>query len=212
MQFSIPDSEVMFTRFSLFPGTPSGNPILAFCNTGSKVFFWDFDRLEEYYDWVSTQPPELGYQAANNSFSGNISAQETIKRPTFLVPFQRRTRGGGAAGGSAITRLARENSPTESASSNQTGSDGQAGDSEHGGRGEVDNNRGKGKIDWEKSRLLWTEKYEVGNFLEIMEPHKEEVVKGYTFTGRQVGWSADGEWCVCVGSSAVIAVLQRWGK
>jgi polycomb protein EED len=42
-------------------------------------------------------------------------------------------------------------------------------------------------------------------------PHKEEVVRGLEFTGRQVAWSTGGEWCVVVGSAAVVAIFERWG-
>jgi polycomb protein EED len=65
---------------------------------------------------------------------------------------------------------------------------------------------------WERSKTLWNKKYDIGDSLHYIEAHKEETIKGYTFTGRQVAWSADGEWCVVVGSSGVIGVLQRWGK
>ena len=42
-----------------------------------------------------------------------------------------------------------------------------------------------------------------------LEAHKEEVVKGVSFTGRQVAWSADGEWCVVCGSAGVVALWKR---
>lgn len=58
----------------------------------------------------------------------------------------------------------------------------------------------------------WQDKYEMGDSIEVLEPHKEEMVKGLGFTGRQLAWSADGMWCVVVGSAGVFAVLQRWGK
>lgn len=69
---------------------------------------------------------------------------------------------------------------------------------------------GKGKIDWAKSRVTWEEKYDIGNPLREIQAHSTEVVKGLGFTGRQISWSADGKWCVAVGSGGVIASFQRW--
>ncbi|KAE8447750.1 hypothetical protein EG329_010144 [Mollisiaceae sp. DMI_Dod_QoI] len=226
LQFSIPDSEIIFMRFSLFPGCltttttssdptasfPStdssksssaiaGNPILAFCNTGSKVFFWDLSRLENYHDTITT------CSADSSSFS-------PPRKHPFLQPFQRRNRGGGA-----VARLARERdaSPSESTSSHFTGSDvpesSYRDDSQEGRKG-VDRDRGekegKGKIDWARSRENWVGKYDMGDPLREISAHGTEVVKGLSFTGRQAAWSADGRWCVVVGSSGVVACLQRW--
>ena len=102
----------------------------------------------------------------------------------------------------------RDSSPTDSASSHQTGSDGAAPQSEK----DKERERDREKEDREKSRELWAKKYDVGDPLNNIAPHKEEVVKGLSFLGRQVAWSANGEWCVVVGSSGVVAVFQRWGK
>lgn len=159
------------------------NPVLAFCNTGSKVFFWDLSRLEEYHD------------AAKNG--GDLKDPNT--RPSFLNPFQRRNRGGGAAGG-AVARLHRAASPTESSSSYHTGSDVQ------------DKEKDKGGIDWDKSLKGWVKRYEMGDPLVNLDAHKEEVVKGLGFTGRYIAWSRDGQWCVVVGSAGVFALLHRWGR
>ena len=97
----------------------------------------------------------------------------------------------------------RDASPTDSTSSHQTGSDGALPQSEE---------RDREKEDRKKSRELWAKKYDMGDPLTNIAPHKEEVVKGLAFLGRQVAWSANGEWCVVVGSSGVIALFQRWGK
>jgi polycomb protein EED len=171
----------MFMRFSLFPGGPNMNPVLAFCNMYSKVFFWDLSRLEFYHD-------------ASKNVNG---ADLKDNRPAFLNVFQHRNRGGGL-----MARVQRGVSPTESSSSFNTGSsDVQDREKEN-----------KGKVDWDRSMKNWTKKYEMDTPLVNIVAHKEEVVKGFTFTGRYITWSRDGQWCVVVGSSGVFAVLQRWGQ
>ena len=45
-----------------------------------------------------------------------------------------------------------------------------------------------------------------------LAPHREDVVKGIEFTGRQCAWSVGGEWCVVVGSAGALAIFERWGK
>lgn len=67
---------------------------------------------------------------------------------------------------------------------------------------------GKTNVDWEKSRAQWEGKYEVRDAFKGIEAHREEVVKGIAFTGRQVAWSGDGKWCVVCGSSGVVAVWK----
>ncbi|KAH6673785.1 WD domain-containing protein [Halenospora varia] len=187
LQFSTPESPIIFMRFSLYPGSTSlkTNPILAFCNTQSKIYFWDLARLNKYQDFTNS----------------GISIKDSNLRPSFLNPFQHRNR----SAGNPLSRVQRDNSPTESSSSFATGnSDGTgAGEKEKGD---------KGRIDWERSVKGWQDKYEMGDSIEVLEPHKEEMVKGLGFTGRQLAWSADGMWCVVVGSAGVFAVLQRWGK
>lgn len=62
-----------------------------------------------------------------------------------------------------------------------------------------------------KSKENWNKKYNISDAWTDLAPHKEEVVKGLDFTGRQVAWSTGGEWCVVVGSAGVLAVFERWG-
>lgn len=162
------------------------NSVLAFCNAGSKVFFWDLDRLAEYVDATRD--------------GGDL--KDPSNRPTFLNPFQHRVRGGRVGRGGAMARIHRETSPTESSNSYQTGSD----------QAEKEKDKDKGKVDWDRSMDRWAKKYQVGNTLRLIEAHKEEVVKGLGFTGRYIAWSRDGQWCVVVGSAGVFALLQRWGK
>jgi polycomb protein EED len=209
-------------RFSVFPGSKTCTPMLGFCNTGSKVFFFDLSRLQYYWDNIKSLPenpygtfPLSSRPAdATTSFSSNTSgsgSQIETKGRGFLVPIQRRNRGGGAGG--AISRIAREVSPTESDGSHQTGSDGQHDDAPRRASGMGAAGGGGGvegpKVNWTKSHENWTKKYYMGDALEPLEAHHTEVVKLLGFTGRQVAWSGDGEWCVVVGSAGVVALLQR---
>jgi polycomb protein EED len=232
-------------RFSLFDGCPpltndssqsstkstssgNGNPVLAFCNQASKVFFWDLSRLENYHDTISP------YTSDSETFTA------PAKHP-FLHPFQNRKRGGGALG-RLSTKRQRTTSPTESTSSSQvTASDELSSsyrDESQEGRGRsrksqhasssfnsssslsVDkkeekersrsDDKGPGKVDWVKTRKGWSEKYDMGDPLKEIAAHWTDVVKGLTVVGRQVAWSPDGKWCVVVGSDSVIACFQRW--
>ena len=153
------------------------NPVLAFCNMYSKVFFWDLSRLEAYHDATRYGPDIKDH------------------RPAFLNPFQHRIRGGGL-----MARVQRGASPTESSSSLNTGSS------------DVQDRQKEntGKIDWDRSVKNWNRKYEMDSPLVNIDAHKEEIIKGFTFTGRYITWSRDGQWCVVVGSTGVFAVLQRW--
>lgn len=74
-------------------------------------------------------------------------------------------------------------------------------DKEHGASSEV-----------VKSIEIWDRRYNMGEPLHTIQAHKEEVVRSLAFVGRQVAWSAGGEWCIVAGSASVVAVLQRWSK
>ena len=222
-------------RFSLFPGSKTSNPILAFCNSASRVFFFDLERLRHYWEQVETLPenPFTGRElkgkaakekkntgldlanaaisfASNSSGSASAPTDNHSHKRSFLVPVQRRTRGRGAStGGGAVARLTRAGSPTESASSHQTGSDGHD-ERSRSRAGEAE--PATSKVNWGKSHEKWLGQYYMGNALAQLKAHHTEVVKGVAFTGRHVGWSIDGEWCVVVGSAGVWALLQRSKK
>lgn len=220
----------MFTRFSIFPGHTSDpfaqNPILAFCNKNSRVYFFDLARLEKFYDVTVALPGERSckYKAEAKAAERDTDPDttdadaiaKTLSFPTdhnprahpFLHPFQRRTRGGHSTGARTLARLAREVSPSESTNSELTNSNATSNmdESSHG------KGKGTGKIDWTRSWKGWGAKYELGEPARKIEAHHMEMVKGIEFTGRQVAWSADGVWCVVVGSGGSIGVLGRWGR
>lgn len=203
----------MFMRFSLYPGSETTNPVLAMCNSSSKVFFWDFSRLEEYYDYLAIlKSPGLA------SFPENTAAfSEDTKRPPFLVPYKHRNRGGVTN----LYRTARDNSPAESASSDS---------SSHKNTHPPQNNGADQSTDWQpasrsapvipgltpsdsaKSLEIWAKRYSIGDPHGDIIAHKDEVVKGFEFVGRYIAWSNGGEWCVVVGSAGMIGIFERWQK
>ncbi|PSS25870.1 hypothetical protein M430DRAFT_134729 [Amorphotheca resinae ATCC 22711] len=180
LQFAVPDSNIMFMRFGLYPGSATSNPVLAMCNTASKVFFWDLARLEEYHDFLTNLTA-----AGTNPTDAN-----TPPRPSFLVPFRHRNRGP-----SALSRV-RDTSPTDSTST----------DSHSHSHTNTDTNNPPHSLE------TWAKRYAIGDPFEDLAAHKEEVVKGLGFVGRQIAWSRGGEWCVVVGSAGVIGVFERWRK
>ncbi|CZT00469.1 related to `extra sex combs` protein (WD-40 repeat family protein) [Rhynchosporium graminicola] len=209
LQFSIPESNIMFTRFSLYPGNKnselSHNPVLAFCNTNSKVFFFDLARLENYWEVAQTfeDTPKLGGNEPPTSSDGKpllIPTEQNPRAHPFLHPFQRRNRGGGSVSVSALGRLARETSLTESTNSDQTNQD------------ETSQVQPKSarKIDWGRTREGWKKKYSMEDPSKSLDAHHAEMVRPLKFTGRQVAWSGDGMWCVVVGSEGSIGILGRW--
>jgi polycomb protein EED len=175
-------------RFSLFPGIGETGPVLAFCNKFSKVSFWDLRRLEEYYQITSGDEADI---------------KDPTRRPKFLNPFQRRQRGRPFLRGRGGRRSA---SPTDSTNSQRSASDMASSGIGTSAVGHSKN------VDWDKSIEGWDKKYAIDDPLYDLMPHKEEVVKGVSFCGRQVAWSTDGAWCVVVGSMGVWAVFQRWGN
>ena len=57
----------------------------------------------------------------------------------------------------------------------------------------------------------WAYRYSLEDPHESLKAHKTESSSA-NFVGRQAAWSPGGEWCVVVGSSNTILVLQRWAK
>jgi polycomb protein EED len=184
LQFDIPGGEIVWMRFSLFPGTVDTGPVLAFCNSTSKVSFWDLRRLEEYNQIISND--ELDFK-------------DPLLRPKFLNPFQRRQRG------RAFLLARRSTSPTESTGSSRSAS-------EMNGPSTTTATANPKHVDWEKSIEGWDGRYAVDDPARDLLPHKEETVKGVSVCGRQAAWSPDGAWCVVVGSQGAWAVFQRWGN
>ncbi|TGO81068.1 hypothetical protein BPOR_1377g00010 [Botrytis porri] len=158
IEFSTPGTETAWIRFSLFQGIPLSNQsfsdntdqnldpktglpqishsILAIPALGSKVYFWDLNRLVAYNEYLRSLPPhftskdELEPQGPSSN-SGLTSGQQTpnceeqpqskMKRPAFLTPFRTRGKRGGGAFKSATERV-RDTSPASSTTTATSGS------------------------------------------------------------------------------------------
>ena len=231
LEFSVPDSEVMFMRFSIFPGSASTNPVLAMCNASSKVFFWDLARLEEYHDYLTqlraTERAPFSTKTALDTVPTAAYPQD-VPRPPFLVPYKHRNRGDPKV----LYRVARDTSPAESTS---TDSPSNANQSSHKNGHSVSNHdygsagdteprshpaagtqqtllAGMTASDSAKSLEIWAKRYFIGDPHGDIIAHKDEVMKGFEFVGRYSAWSNGGEWCVVVGSAGMIGIFERWQK
>ena len=201
--------------------------------------FWDLARLEAYHDYLVSLKEAETDGAGSRSFPSTSAGEPSTfqqemqppKRPAFLIPFRNRTRGGAAV--SAFSRV-RDTSPTESSTSslyshpsnlstshtfaNPTQSTHTL-NSFHNPSINPPNNlftapyeKPMQAKELAKSKEKWAKRYDLGDPWMDLAPHKEEVVKGLEFTGRQVAWSSGGEWCVVVGSAGCLAVFERWGR
>lgn len=57
----------------------------------------------------------------------------------------------------------------------------------------------------------WASRYSMEDPHEPLRAHKTESSSA-NFVGRQAAWSPGGGWCVVVGSSNAMLILQRWAK
>ncbi|XWW95019.1 hypothetical protein V2A60_002969 [Cordyceps javanica] len=193
-----------FMRFGLHH-VPRQNPVLAFCNAGGNILFWDLRRLAIYHDVM----------AALNDPSRDRTRPTPL--PTWLKPIIPRQRAdmfgriksgkekkrGGAASASVSTRQ------SSTASSRGGGGAG-------GAQGLSGTSVGPGEEtmtpEFSAETLeSWAAKYSMEDPHEPVKAHRTES-SAATFVGRQAAWSPGGEWCVVVGSSNTTLVLQRWAK
>ncbi|KAF7926120.1 uncharacterized protein EAE97_010420 [Botrytis byssoidea] len=262
IEFSTPGTETAWIRFSLFEGIPLSNPstsivpdqnldpntglpqishsILAIPALGSKVYFWDLNRLVAYNKYLRSLPPHFTSkhepESQGPSFSLNLgltSGQQTptsedqlqskMKRPAFLTPF--RTRGKRGGGFKSVTDRVRDASPASSTTTATSGS----GPSSHSNIASHPSLHawklesvaaGEGanivveKIPTTRMDIkLWNQKYDIRQAypLKRLLPHKVETLSGWSFMGRGCAWSRGGEWCVVAGGEGVVGVLGRWG-
>ncbi|KAF4982083.1 hypothetical protein FZEAL_2235 [Fusarium zealandicum] len=78
LQFHTPNcGPQFFMRFKLL-FVPGQHPVLAFCNAGGNVFFWDFERLTAYRDFMETVKDP------------NRDKSKPLPHPTWLRPVTRR--------------------------------------------------------------------------------------------------------------------------
>ena len=74
LQFAIPDCFEFYMRFSLYSplSAPITHPVLAMCNSASKVFFWDLKRLEDFHDYIMSDKHIPGDES------------QAVRRPVWL--------------------------------------------------------------------------------------------------------------------------------
>lgn len=172
-----------FMRFRLHHASGQ-NPVLAFCNANGKVFFWDFERLRGFRNFV---------RAATDA---QQTGQPVPARPSWLQAAHPR-KGGEQSGKGTASRDARAS--TDVASSDV-------------GVGVKDHAEGPLKGYTRETVSQWESKYDVDSARQPLKAHRVEAFGTSNFVGRQVGWSPGGEWCVVVGSSNVALMLQRWTR
>lgn len=220
----------------------NSHPILAIGSAYSKIYFWDLKRLEEYYHYTASIPAYLIATRPSPSYStifGLTSGSSTPnpsepllttqpKRPPFLHPSRARgprikptnannTKAQNPSDGNnsfqlisshALSRL-REASPSASSiATSTTATDSNS----HLSIPQPSNPPSTQTPTTRKDIETWDKKYAITDPLAKLLPHKEEVVKGLGFLGRQVAWSNGGEYCVVVGTMRASAVFQRWEK
>jgi len=196
LEFAIPGCGQFYMRFSLYSPLPSfdtlTHPILAITNSSSKTFFWDLTRLEAYFDYIAfiTNPVLPPF---STPYPGHPPPSESnLKRPYWLVPI--RSKKENSKEKDVFDRLREPSSSAATAYSDQT----------------TDTMASTSLAEIAASREHWDKKYGMGGEGRV-EAHRVENASRKAFTGRQVGWSRGGEWCVVVGSENVVALFQRWG-
>lgn len=174
-----------FMRFQLHH-VPGQHPVLAFCNANGKIFFWDFERIRGYRDFVHAMaaPQNTGGPAPSRS-------------PWLQLAHPRK---GVQADPSGRARGSKETRPSADSAVPETRDE--AGSKPNGPFKEYTH----------ETVSAWESKYNVDSAAQALKAHKVEAFGTSNFVGRQVGWSPGGEWCVVVGSSNVALMLQRWSK
>ncbi|KAM3439205.1 hypothetical protein NHJ13734_003812 [Beauveria thailandica] len=186
-----------FMRFGLHH-VPGQNPVLAFCNAGGNILFWDLHRLSVYHDvMLALHDPSRD------------RTQPRAPLPTWLkaiIPRQRADMYGRIKGVKEKRALAAPNRRQSSASSSRGGGGGApASVSSAGGAEETTPEFSAETLE------SWASKYSMEDPHEPVKAHRTES-SAATFVGRQAAWSPGGEWCVVVGSSNTTLVLQRWAN
>ncbi|KAI0020222.1 WD domain-containing protein [Xylariomycetidae sp. FL0641] len=186
LQFETPQcGHQFYLRFKLFHDKDK-HPVLAFGNAHSSIMFWDLVRLRGYYDFM------------NDAKDPARDKSQPIRRPGWLMPIQHRSKG------DAVNKLKDAASDRGSVASGRTGSV----DVEHNVQMDLNTDYSKETLD------AWDYKYDLTRTQEPIKAHSQSTVNimAKDFVGRQVAWSADGSWCVIVGSRNLAIVMQRWHK
>ncbi|OBT66265.1 hypothetical protein VE03_04375 [Pseudogymnoascus sp. 23342-1-I1] len=175
LQFEMPGCNQWYMRFGLYtPFSSSNHPVLAMCNSTSKVHFWDFSRFVDYQKF--------------------ITSPETVPKPGWLGLKSQTKKSGKPDGHRLFSRTPVDESVASSSVSS------------------FSMETLATTFDIEANRDSWDEKYATGNPWKKLKAHKVEGIPRVTSVGRAVAWSGNGDFCVVVGSSGIISVLERWGK
>lgn len=67
-------------------------------------------------------------------------------------------------------------------------------------------------VEIEAIRVGYDEKYSMTSPWRSLKAHKVETIPGVATVGRQIAWSANGEFCIILGAPNIISVLSRWSK
>jgi polycomb protein EED len=201
VEFVIEDCREFYMRFSLYtpPLTSTRHPILAICDSKSKVFFWDLARLDSYHEYINSLP--------------------TSQRPQWLKPKARPKKNNALNGvhdASPYSSLASSSphaKPNETFPKNFTPADIKR------SKADWDKKYSTGR----SARLVESAPEENMTVEQVtknmLDSHRSPEVIGHVLVGgehilvggRQATWSPGGEFCVVGGSPNVVAVFQRWG-
>ncbi|KAF2835213.1 WD40 repeat-like protein [Patellaria atrata CBS 101060] len=197
--FDIPNTEWYFMRFSLFH-QPFKRPLLAIGNAGSKIYFWDMQRLEEG-ETLQEREGTVSRESSGNSLPpdthAGVSYPSRVRaslKPGVARPVPKRK------ASYPYSAQARESS-TASAASTNVGSEFSVSTSApsrlshppplaRGSKGP--------KVDI-GADPFWP-----------IPPHKSFMMPKVQYTHRQVAWSVGGEWCVASGEQGMIGLYRRW--
>ena len=210
LQFHTPGcGHQFYLRFKLFH-QKNMNPVLAFGNAHSEIYFWDLARLIGYHEFMA----EVGDSERDMTLP--------LHRPSWLQPIKHRRQGAGGAGGAggdAVSKL-RDASDRDSVISGRTGS------ADIVFEPQVQppvNLSPHPSASWSAHVSLsgaytqetlesWESKYDMTRVEDAIKAHATSKLTIKDFVGRQVAWNISGEWCVVVGSKTHGIILQRWDK
>lgn len=208
LQFHTPGcGHQFYLRFKLFHQQDK-NPVLAFGNAHSEIYFWDLARLTGYHNFLTEMR-----DSERDATRGGAQQQQPVPvhRPGWLQPIKHRKQVG--VGGDAVSKL-----KSNMLAADATGSDRDSVASGRTGSGSIDvvetlQHGADLATNYTQETLeSWEGKYDMTRVEDAIKAHATSKLTIKDFVGRQVAWNATGEWCVVVGSKNLAIVLQRWDK
>lgn len=205
-----------FMRFGVF-SAPGQHAILAFCNAGSKIYFWDFSRFAAYSDYMAAL--RAGKKPQQPAWLVALPRRAPKEKLTFTVNGKEHNPVTGR--GSSTRGLGREPSDRDSLSRHGSVASNivpNAASKSTPGVADGEEAAAAAPVDLalamfgEDTMKDWEEKYAMRTPDAMIKPHRVEAIKGGTIVGRQVAWSPRGDWCVVVGSNNRAIILHRWAE